>query len=94
MYYICMIRIAYHVHNLFTISLLHDGHTLDIMSIVQETLLKGGRAMATWYVTGQDEWTMKPKTIVVKAPTKQEAIEIGLNKLDTKRLYDCRLKQA
>ena len=50
--------------------------------------------MATWYVTGQDEWTMKPKTIIVKAPTKQEAIEIGLNKLDTKRFYDCRLKQA
>ena len=50
--------------------------------------------MATWYVTGQDEWKMKPKTIIVKAPTKQEAIEIGLKKLDTNRFYECKLKQA
>ena len=37
--------IAYHVHNLFTIILLHDCYTLDIMSIVQEAHSERGHTM-------------------------------------------------
>ena len=44
-----------------------------------------------WAVTGQDENTMKPAKVIVTAANKQEAIAKGLKKLDTHRLYDCRL---
>lgn len=50
--------------------------------------------MAKWYVKGLDENTMKPKTVTVSAPNKQTAIEKGLNKIGTKRLYECTLKSV
>lgn len=50
--------------------------------------------MATWIVKGRDEWTMKPKTVKVKANSKTEAIEKGLKKIDTKVFYECRLISA
>ena len=50
--------------------------------------------MATWYVTGRDEWTMKPKTVKVTAPSKAEAITKGLKKIDTNTFFNCTLIKA
>lgn len=47
--------------------------------------------MAKWSVTGRDEWTMKPKTVTVTAPSKTEAIDKGLKKIDTKVFINCKL---
>ena len=48
--------------------------------------------MIKWYVKGLDEKTMQPKTVTVTAKNKQEAIEKGLKKIGTKRLFNCTLK--
>ena len=50
--------------------------------------------MATWYVTGRDMWTMKPKTVKVTAPSKAEAITKGLKKIDTHTFFNCTLIKA
>lgn len=50
--------------------------------------------MATWSVTGRNEWTMKPKTVTVKAASKAEAIEKGLKKIDTHVFINCTLIKA
>lgn len=50
--------------------------------------------MAKWYVRGLDEKTMKPKTVIVTATNKQEAIIKGLNLLKSNRLFDCTLKST
>ena len=50
--------------------------------------------MAQWYVTGRDEWTMRPKTITVTANSKTEAIDKGLKKIDTRVFIECHLKKA
>lgn len=48
--------------------------------------------MAKWYVKGLDNNTMQPKTVTVTATSKQEAITKGLNKIGSKRLFECTLK--
>lgn len=49
---------------------------------------------ATWSVTGICEWTMRPKTVTVKAASKEQAIDKGLKKIDTNRFIECRLIKA
>lgn len=48
--------------------------------------------MAKWYVKGLDEKTMQPKIVIVTATNKQKAIEKGLEKIGSKRLFECTLK--
>lgn len=48
--------------------------------------------MTKWYVKGLDEKTMQPKTVTVSASNKQEAIKKGLDKIGSKRLFECTLK--
>ena len=50
--------------------------------------------MTKWYVKGLDEKTMQPKTVTVTASNKQEAIEKGLNKIVSKRLFECTIKSV
>lgn len=50
--------------------------------------------MAKWYVKGLDEKDMKPKTVTVIATNKQEAIIKGLQKIGSKRLFECTLKSV
>ena len=50
--------------------------------------------MAKWYVKGLDEKTMMPKTVIVTASNKQDAISKGLNKIGTKRFFECTLKSV
>jgi hypothetical protein len=44
-----------------------------------------------WSVTGRDPWTMRPKAIIVIAESKEDAISIGLKKIDTNEFMECRL---
>ena len=44
-----------------------------------------------WSVKGRDPWTMCPKAIIVIAESKEDAISIGLKKIDTNEFMECRL---